>query len=139
MNANPFTKGHRFLIEEASKQVDYLYIFVVEEDRSMFSHLHRLEMVRRGIEDLDNALAILSGKYIISEETFSQYFKKDQVSDIKDMDYDVHIFGRVVAKELKIKYRFVGQEPYDKVTAKYNETIRKASNYFKVFKRNRKT
>lgn len=34
MNGNPFTKGHRYLIEYAAKNVEKLYIFVVEEDKS---------------------------------------------------------------------------------------------------------
>ena len=34
MNCNPFTLGHRYLIETAAKAVDHLYIFVVEEDIS---------------------------------------------------------------------------------------------------------
>ena len=36
MNCNPFTSGHRYLIEYALKNVDYLFIFVVEEDQSVF-------------------------------------------------------------------------------------------------------
>lgn len=40
------------------------------------------------------------------------------------MDYDVRIFGEVVAKELGISVRFVGEEPFDKVTRKYNETMK---------------
>ena len=38
MNANPFTKGHRYLIEQAASQVDNLYVIVVKEDRSRFPY-----------------------------------------------------------------------------------------------------
>lgn len=124
MNCNPFTKGHRYLIEQAARQVDLLYIFVVEEDKSAFQFKDRIEMVRRGTADLDNVKVIPSGKYIISKETFSQYFEKDNVEQVDDMDYDVRIFGEVVAKELEISVRFVGKEPIDKVTRKYNETMK---------------
>ncbi|MDE6054695.1 MAG: adenylyltransferase/cytidyltransferase family protein, partial [Lachnospiraceae bacterium] len=34
MNCNPFTRGHRYLIEQALMKVDKLYVFVVEEDKS---------------------------------------------------------------------------------------------------------
>lgn len=34
MNANPYTIGHRQLVEYASSNVDRLFIFVVEEDAS---------------------------------------------------------------------------------------------------------
>lgn len=125
MNCNPFTKGHRYLIEQAAEQVDLLYIFVVEEDKSVYKFADRIEMVRRGTADLKNVHVIPSGKYILSKETFSQYFEKDNVEQIDDMDYDVRIFGEVVAKELGITTRFVGEEPFDKVTRKYNETMKR--------------
>ena len=44
---------------------------------------------------------------------------------IDDMDYDVRIFGEVVADMLGITCRFVGEEPFDKVTQKYNETMKR--------------
>ena len=124
MNCNPFTKGHRYLIEQAKEQVDFLYIFVVEEDRSIYKFEDRIEMVRSGTVDLKNVQVVPSGKYILSQDTFSQYFEKDNVEQIEDMDYDVRIFGEVVAKELGISVRFVGEEPFDKVTRKYNETMK---------------
>lgn len=124
MNCNPFTKGHRYLIEQALRQVDLLYLFVVEEDESAFKFEDRIEMVRRGTADLDNVRVLPSGKYIISKETFAQYFEKDNVDQIEDIDYDVRIFGEVVARELGIDVRFVGNEPFDKVTRKYNETLK---------------
>lgn len=125
MNCNPFTKGHRYLIEKASAQVDLLYVFVVEEDKSVFAFNDRIEMVRQGTNDIENVKVLPSGKYIISEETFSQYFEKDHVKQIDDMDYDIHIFGEVIAKELNITVRFVGEEPFDRVTHKYNDTMKK--------------
>ena len=126
MNCNPFTLGHRYLIEAASEQVDILYIFVVEEDKSYYKFEDRLEMVRRGTEDLKNVRVFPSGKYIISKETFAQYFEKDQViTEVDDMDYDVRIFGEVVADLLGITCRFVGEEPFDKVTREYNETMKR--------------
>ena len=124
MNCNPFTKGHRYLIEYASSQVDVLFIFVVEEDQSDFSFSDRFHMVKMGTCDLDNVYVLPSGKYIISKETFSQYFEKDSVTEVQDMEYDLHIFGDVVAKEFGIKVRFVGEEPFDVVTSKYNETMK---------------
>ena len=125
MTCNPFTKGHRYLIEQASKSVDYVYVFVVEENRFKFSFTERFEMVKCGTMDLKNIFVIPSGKFVISERTFIQYFKKEYVQNIEDMDYDVHVFGEVVARELNIKYRFVGEERNDKVTAKYNETMKR--------------
>ncbi len=125
MNCNPFTKGHRFLIEQAIEQVDKLYIFVVEEDSSYFKFSDRFAMVKEGISDLQNIYVIPSGKYIISKDTFAQYFNKEQVTLVDSMDYDVYIFGEVVAAKLGIRYRFVGEEPLDRVTQKYNESLKR--------------
>lgn len=124
LTGNPFTRGHRYLIEQAYKEVDFLYIFVVEEDQFTFSFTDRLEMAKRGTSDLKNISVIPSGKYIISKSTFGQYFQKEQVKIVENMEYDIHIFGEVVAKELRISYRFIGEEPFDKVTANYNNTMK---------------
>lgn len=126
MNCNPFTLGHRYLIEEACSQVDILYVFVVEEDKSYFKFEDRIEMVRQGTKDLKQVQVLPSGKYIISKETFAQYFKKEQIiSQVDDMDYDLRIFGEVIAGMLGISCRFVGEEPFDMVTRKYNETMKR--------------
>lgn len=125
MNCNPFTKGHRYLIEQALKTVENLYIFVVEEDKSYFKFQDRLEMVRRGVSDLAGVHVAPSGRYIISQHTFAQYFEKDQIERVDSMDYDVYIFGEVVAAGLGIQYRFVGEEPLDQVTRAYNDTLKR--------------
>jgi [citrate (pro-3S)-lyase] ligase len=125
MNCNPFTYGHRYLIEQALRQVDVLYLFVVEEDASEYSFEERFEMVKQGVADLSDRIHVLpSGNYVISKETFGQYFEKDkEIREIADMDYDVRIFCEAVCKVFGITKRFVGTEPFDKVTKKYNETM----------------
>ena len=70
-------------------------------------------------------MVIPSGRYMISLETFAQYFDKEQVQTVDSMDYDVYIFGEIVAAELGIGYRFVGEEPFDEVTRAYNETMKR--------------
>ncbi len=124
MNCNPFTNGHRYLVEYASNKVDKLIVFVVEEDKSYYPFAQRLEMVKQGVEDIENVIVVPSGRYIISKETFAQYFEKEDAIDVEDMDYDIYLFGDVVAKNLGISKRFVGDEPTDMVTAKYNERMK---------------
>ncbi|MCR4650155.1 MAG: adenylyltransferase/cytidyltransferase family protein [Lachnospiraceae bacterium] len=124
MNCNPFTYGHRYLIETAAAQVDRLYIFVVEEDRSFFRFEDRLEMVRRGTEDLNNVVIVPSGKFIISAYTFPEYFMKDYVKEKSfDVSMDVRTFCRYIAPPLNIRKRFAGEEPFDPVTGNYNENM----------------
>lgn len=124
MNCNPFTLGHRFLIETASMQVDKLLIFVVEEDKSFFKFDDRLQMVKSGTKDLQNVRVIPSGKYIISAQTLPGYFEKDDNPDIVlDAASDLYFFTEVIAKELNIKVRFAGEEPIDQFTRQYNQAM----------------
>ena len=125
MNCNPFTKGHRYLIEYALKKVDRLYIFVVKEDKSFFKYEDRFEMVKKGTSDLKNVVVVSSGKFIISSLTFPEYFMKDYVKEKNfDVSMDVETFCKYIAPPLHIKTRFAGEEPFDPVTLNYNENMR---------------
>lgn len=124
MNCNPFTKGHRYLIDYAARQVERLYIFVVQEDKSFFKFEDRLEMVKQGTVDLKNVVVVSSGKFIISSLTFPEYFMKDYVKEKNfDVSMDVETFCKYIAPPLKIKKRFAGEEPFDLVTKNYNENM----------------
>lgn len=126
MNCNPFTKGHRYLIEYAAKQVDRLYIFVVKEDKSFFKYEDRYEMVKQGTADLKNVVVVSSGKFIISSLTFPEYFMKDYVKEKNfDVSMDVETFCKYIAPPLQIKKRFAGEEPFDPITLNYNENMRR--------------
>ena len=124
MNCNPFTCGHRYLIEHALKQVDFLYIFVIEEDSSAFSFNDRYAMVKANCQDLSHLTILPSGRYMISRITFSAYFSKDELKEqTVNPANDVRIFGKYIAPCLNIKKRFVGEEPLDSVTRQYNEAM----------------
>lgn len=126
MNCNPFTLGHRYLVETAAEIVSHLYIFVVEEDKSVFPFADRMELVRKGTAHLKNVTVLPSGKFIISSLTFSDYFNKSSLQDtVIDTSMDVELFAEEIAPVLNIKVRFAGEEPLDKVTNQYNETMNK--------------
>lgn len=121
MNCNPFTYGHRYLIEQALETVDFLIIFVVEEDKSFFSFDERFAMVCEGVEDLKNVLVVPSGPFILSQTSFPEYFIKTADEDlVENVENDVRVFAEKIAPHLNIKYRFVGEEPEDAVTNEYN-------------------
>ncbi len=124
MNCNPFTLGHRYLIECALKRVDRLFIFVVQEDTSEFSFEDRYEMVKLGTQDLKRITILPSGNYIISRKTFPAYSQKAELQEeIVDPSFDIELFGTKIAPALGINIRFAGQEPLDKVTKQYNEAM----------------
>lgn len=125
MNCNPFTLGHRYLIEYAASQVDYLYIFVVEENKSYFTFEDRLDLVRKGTSDLGNVIVLPSGNFIISATTFPGYFYKDNLKEAKiDCSNDLSVFAQYIAPALHIKIRFAGEEPLDPITNQYNEGMK---------------
>lgn len=120
MNANPFTLGHRYLLEEALKQVAHLYVIPVKEDVSEFPYSERLEMIRAGSAGLP--VTVLEGSpYVISAATFPTYFLKDlsQAAETQ-MQLDLDLFHRRIAPALGNPTRFVGSEPLDPLTAQYN-------------------
>ena len=124
MNCNPFTLGHRYLIETSAKKVDTLYIFAVEEDLSIFPFADRMELIKQGVADLENVVVVPSGKFIISALTFPGYFVKGEKNDaIVDPSADVTLFGKRIAPTLDITMRFAGEEPFDKVTLQYNQSM----------------
>lgn len=125
MNCNPFTLGHQYLIEYAAQNVDYLYIFVVEEDKSFFKFEDRIFLVREGTKHLSNVKVLPSGQFIISSNTFSEYFDKANLQGTKvDTSLDVEIFATQIAPTLDISIRFVGEEPLDPVTNQYNLSMK---------------
>lgn len=125
MNCNPFSLGHRHLIEFSSKCVDQLVVFVVQEDKSVFRFKDRIDLVRQGTADIENVLVVASGNHIISTTTFPEYFEKNSMQGkIIDASEDITIFGKVIARRLGITVRFAGEEPNDTVTRIYNEQMR---------------
>lgn len=125
MNCNPFTLGHRYLVEKALEHCDHLIIFVVQEDQSQVPFEDRLNLVDEGTADLKHVTVIPSGRFVLSSLTFSEYFNKAELQDrTVDTSLDVTVFAREIAPCLHIKKRFVGEEPFDTVTRQYNETMR---------------
>lgn len=126
MNCNPFTLGHRYLIEKASKESKQVVVFVVEEDRSYFPFEARLALVREGTRDLKNVCVIAGGHYIISWATFPSYFMKRKDDRLEAYaELDAGIFGRYIAPVFNINTRYIGTEPYCSVTDSYNHAIMK--------------
>ena len=145
MNANPFTLGHLYLLQQASQQVDNLYVIPVKENKSLFSYEERLKMIKEASvcrdyvkteekyfssdgegTDACNKIIVLEGSdYQISAATFPTYFLKD-LSDAAEtqMRLDLDLYARWIAPALNASVRFVGSEPLDPLTARYNDLMR---------------
>ena len=155
MNANPFTLGHRYLIEQAAQQVDRLFIIPVKEDCSLFPYAERKAMIEAAViqsnkvpkyqgnslptgEGRGGAFVLEGSPYAISAATFPTYFLK-QLSDAADtqMLLDIDIFRRHIAPALEATVRFVGSEPNDALTCRYNELLQQQLPAVKVIERKR--
>ena len=124
MHCNPFTNGHRYLIETAAAECDRLYVFVLSEDRGMFSAADRLMLVQQGTADLPNVTVLPSGPYMISSATFPTYFLPSGTdAGSVQCQLDVEIFAGTVAPVLGITRRYVGTEPLSPVTDAYNRAL----------------
>lgn len=124
MNANPFTLGHRYLIEQAAKVSDYVYVFVVDQDASLFKTSERTELIKAGTKDLSNVKVVSGNQYMVSFVTFPAYFIKSR-ADVAtyQTQLDAQVFKRI-ANGLHINKRFVGQEPYSPTTEIYNQSMK---------------
>ncbi len=127
VNCNPFTNGHKFLIEKAAAENEVVYLFVVEEERSVFPFSVRWELIRKGIQHLSNVVMVKGGMYVVSGAISPSYFLKCETADDimrKQADLDVTVFAKYVVPVLKIRKRYVGTEAYCQTTAAYNESMK---------------
>lgn len=125
MNCNPFTFGHQYLIEKAASENSEVLIFIVEEDKSSFLFKDRIELVRQGTSHIKNVKVIPGTEYLISSATFPNYFLRQEDDFlIEYTKLDAAICGSQFGKKLNINRRYVGDEPYCKVTNRYNESLK---------------
>ena len=137
MNANPFTLGHRYLLEQAAAQVDTLFVIPVQEEGQRFSYDERKEMLKLAAENYflcsspknqfsaAKVIVLEGSAYQISSATFPTYFLKD-LSDAAETQIrlDLDLFQRHIAPALNAEVRFVGTEPDDALTNHYNTIMK---------------
>ena len=123
MNANPFTLGHRHLVEYAAKRYDWVHLFVLSEEAGPIPAAVRRRLVTEGTADLPNVIIHESGPYIISSATFPSYFLRDGEAVIRGhAKLDLALF-RSIAEALDVTARVVGEEPSSVVTGIYNQVM----------------
>lgn len=121
MNADPFTKGHQYLAETAAGQCDWLYIFVLSEDKGTFTARERMALVKQGTAHLKNVTVHPTGPYLISSATFPKYFLKDrETAQREHYLLDLAVFLKWFVPHFGITHRFAGTEPICAVTGGYN-------------------
>lgn len=124
VNCNPFTLGHRWLVEQAAAACDRLLVLVLAGDRSSFPGAVRLHLVREGTADLSNVTVASGDAYCVSGATFPSYYLKEKSRAAElQAALDATLFASAIAPALGIRKRFVGSEPYCPVTGAYNQAL----------------
>lgn len=125
-NCNPITLGHLHLFQKASLECDYVHVFILSDRRAQIPAQDRYELVKQVVKDIPNIILHKASDYIVSAATFPSYFIKDKVNAEKiNCLLDLNLFGERIAPELHIRQRFIGTEPYCKVTNYYNKCMKK--------------
>lgn len=133
MYANPMTLGHKYLIKEALKRVEYLYIFVISEKKSGLPAELRYDIVCREFRNFTNIKVFPTKNVFANADTFPEYFHKDKSPLVHvDAYKDVLIFCQHIAPALNIKIRFIGTEPLDIITKQYNIQLQEILPYYKI-------
>jgi len=128
VNCNPFSNGHKYLIETAASQSTVVYLFVVEEDRSVFPFRDRWKLIEEGTRHLAKVVMLKGGPYVITGATFPRYFVENEEPDLvtqKQAELDIEIFAQYIVPALGITRRYVGTEPYSPTTRAYNAAMKK--------------
>ncbi len=126
MNANPFTRGHQYLVERAAAENDAVRCFVVSEDVSLVPFADRLALVKAGCGHLSNVTVHDTGSYMVSNATFPSYFLKEARAVTEaQARLDIEVFVRI-ARATGITRRYIGEEPFSTITQIYNDVMREA-------------
>ena len=125
MNCNPFTLGHRHLIETAARECSWVYVFVLSEEQPPFPAADRLMLVKEGTKDLSNVTVLPTGPYLLSAATFPTYFLPDREAAPRvQCLLDIAVFEKYYIPKFGITVRYVGSEPFSPMTGQYNDALR---------------
>ena len=123
INANPFTHGHRHLIESTASLMQHVYVFVVEDEKSVFPYEDRLQLAREGTDYLTNVTVIPGGRYIISQKSIeSRLHSRNARNLTASMEADLEMFARYIATALNITAYYTGDIPPDDYVARQFDT-----------------
>ncbi len=126
MHGNPFTLGHRYLIETASRQVDRLFVLLIEDELGIFSYAERFAMAVDATKDLPNVTIVSGGAFQATRNVFREYFVKVDPADMEESaTADALIYTEIIAPRLGISCRFFGDENHNPKMAFFNELMKK--------------
>ena len=138
INANPFTAGHRYLAEIASRRSSRVLVMVIqgkpesggkgnhENTGIVFPFKERLEMTRRCLSDLINVTVIPSGPYVISRDDFPEGFLSNVMGRVPAHAVLDSMVICHICRALGIRKVFAGDEPRDEMSEIHLNALRSA-------------
>lgn len=125
MAANPFTWGHARLVDLVTRECDYCYIFVIEDNHFEIPFYKRYNMVKKYANRYTNCRVFATGQYFGADFLFPEYHdrKKYEKQKINNPVIDTMIFAKHIAPVLGINRRYLGTEVNDPVTRQFNDYL----------------
>jgi [citrate (pro-3S)-lyase] ligase len=121
MSANPFTIGHRHLVELGSKMFDYFVIFLMQDGYDLiFDKKECQKIVEVGVSDLDNVIVAPFPEGCITWDDFCPEYNNVAARHAKNFIginvYDLANMLVVMCKEGNFSHYIAGIETDDAVT-----------------------
>ena len=111
MLGDPFTSGHRYLIETASRKADRLFVLLVEDELGVFSYAERFAMATDATKDLTNVTIVSGGPFQGTRNVFRKGLIKDNPADLEESaKVDIQNYAEVIAPRLGASCCFFGEE-----------------------------
>lgn len=129
MEYDPFDNRHRYMIEQAKQKVEFLILFVMEEDKGighscLFSFEERFKSVSEGVKDLENIMVVSGGSFVCSGIAFPCYLVRTRKNVAIYSKYDIDVFVNHIARPLHITHCFIEKEP-DSENVKIHNAVMK--------------
>lgn len=136
INANPFTVGHRYLIEIASGRSQAVVVFVIQgrtESGSRGNHEKtgieipfedRLGLVKQCTQDLGNVLVLPSGQYLISRDDYPASYLKEKLGNVPAHAMLNSLTLCLTARAIGAGTIFAGDEPRDEMSEIHLNALR---------------
>lgn len=123
MNLNPMTLGHLELIKETAANSPLTEVFLLDEDASFFRPDERKAIFHEATAEIQGLILHGTDDYLISRASFPAYFLRDlNEAAEQQAELDARIFLSI-AKELGIRTRVLGDEPYLALGRRYNQIL----------------
>ena len=138
LNANPFTIGHRYLVDIARRRSSHVLVLVIqgkpesggkgnhENTGMVFPFRERMAMTEKGLADMAGVTILPSGPYIISRNDFPRDFLSRELGRVPAHAALDSMVICHVCKALGIKSLFAGDEPRDEMSEIHLKALRSA-------------